>query len=115
MTLGGDAAGPRGTAGRDLLEVTGSVPGLRTRVNCFVRKGVKELVRPAACEEVARFGSTLDLIKAKLAVESLQSNLKDVALELSHGRSPTELSVLLSDYINLALEELGSASISIER
>lgn len=68
-----------------------------------------------AFEEVARFGSTLDLIKAKLAVESLQSNLKDVALELSHGRSPTELSVLLSDYINLALEELGSASISIER
>tara|TARA_R110002094_G_scaffold34356_2_gene46752 strand:- start:810 stop:1037 length:228 start_codon:yes stop_codon:yes gene_type:complete len=58
---------------------------------------------------------TLDLIKAKLAVESLQSNLKDVALELSHGRSPTELSVLLSDYINLALAELSSASISTER
>jgi hypothetical protein len=68
-----------------------------------------------AFEEVARFGSTLDLIKAKLAVESLQSNLKDVAIELSHGRSPTELSVLLSDYIDLALEELSSASISTER
>ena len=68
-----------------------------------------------AFEEAAKFGTTLDLIKAKLAVESLQSNLKDVVLELSQGRSPTELSILLGDYINLALEELSSASISTER
>lgn len=67
-----------------------------------------------AFEEVARFGNTLDLIKAKLAVESLQSNLKDIAIELRHGRSPSELSVLLLDYIDLALEELSSASISTE-
>ncbi|EQA0897491.1 site-specific integrase [Escherichia coli] len=68
-----------------------------------------------AFEEVANFGTTLDLIKARLAVESLQSNLKDVVRELSQGRSPSELVLLLSDYVNTALEELSSSSTIIER
>jgi hypothetical protein len=68
-----------------------------------------------AFEEVAKFGSTLHLIKAKRAVESLQSNLKDIILELDQGRSPTELCSLLRGYIDLTLEDLGKASISIER
>lgn len=68
-----------------------------------------------AFDEVANFGTTLDLIKVRLAVESLQSNLKDVIFELNRGRSPSELSLLLSDCVNMALEELGKASTSIER
>jgi integrase len=68
-----------------------------------------------AFEEVSKFGNTLDLIKAKLAVESLQSNLKGIVLELSQGKSPIEQSVLLTDYINSALEDLSSVSISTDR
>lgn len=68
-----------------------------------------------AFEEVTKFGSTLDLIKVRLAIESLQSNLKDVFFELIQGRSPAELSILLSDYINVALEELSSASTAIKQ
>ncbi|EKN3687220.1 TPA: site-specific integrase [Yersinia enterocolitica] len=68
-----------------------------------------------AFEEVANFGTTLDLIKARLVIESLQSNLKDVVFELSQGRNPAELSLLLSNYVNVALEELSSTSIAIER
>ena len=68
-----------------------------------------------AFEEVANFGITLDLIKARLAVESLQSNLKDVVFELSQGRSPSELVLLLNDYVNTALKELSSSSTIIER
>jgi site-specific recombinase XerD len=67
-----------------------------------------------AFDEVANFGTTLDLIRVRLAVESLQSNLKDVIFELNQGRSPSELSLLLSDYINMALEELSHASTPIE-
>lgn len=67
-----------------------------------------------AFDEVANFGTTLDLIRVRLAVESLQSNLKDVIFELNQGRSPSELSLLLSDYINMALEELTLASTTIE-
>lgn len=68
-----------------------------------------------AFEEVANFGTTLDLIKARLAVESLQSNLKDIVLELNQGRNSYELSLLLSDYVNTALEELSWVSTTIKR
>lgn len=68
-----------------------------------------------AFEEVANFGTTLDLIKARLAVESLQSNLKDIVLELNQGRNTYELSLLLSDYVNTALEELSWVSTTIKR
>lgn len=68
-----------------------------------------------AFEEVANFGTSLDLIKARLAIESLQSNLKDVVFELGQGRSPSELSLLLSYYVNTTLEELSNASTAIER
>ncbi|PQK74414.1 hypothetical protein CG428_13420 [Pantoea ananatis] len=68
-----------------------------------------------AFDEVANFGTTFDLIRAKLAIESLQSNLKDVIFELNRGKSPSELSFLLNDYINTALEELSCASTTIER
>nr|WP_154324829.1 hypothetical protein [Pantoea sp. 201603H] len=68
-----------------------------------------------AFEEVANFGTTLDLIKVRLAIESLQSNLKDVVFELIQGRNPAELSLLLSDYINATLEELSMASIANKR
>lgn len=57
----------------------------------------------------------MDLIKARLAVESLQSNLKDVVLELNQGRNSYELSLLLSNYINMALEELNRSSTIVER
>lgn len=57
----------------------------------------------------------MDLIKARLAVESLQSNLKDVVLELNQGRNSYELSLLLSNYINMALEELSRSSTIVER
>ena len=53
--------------------------------------------------------------RSYLVIESLQSNLKDVVFELSQGRNPAELSLLLSNYVNVALEELSSTSIAIER
>ncbi|VEB96828.1 Site-specific recombinase XerD [Cedecea lapagei] len=68
-----------------------------------------------AFEEVTNFGATLDLIKARLVVESLQSNLKDVVFELSQGRSPSELTILLNNYVKTALEELSWVSTTIER
>ncbi|WP_395488971.1 tyrosine-type recombinase/integrase [Cedecea davisae] len=68
-----------------------------------------------AFEEVTNFGATLDLIKARLVVESLQSNLKDVVFELSQGISPSELTILLNNYVKTALEELSWVSTTIER
>ncbi|WP_219409974.1 hypothetical protein [Proteus terrae] len=59
-----------------------------------------------AFDEVANIGTTFDLIKVRLAVESLQSNLKGVIFEPS---------LLLSGCVNMALEGLSKASISIER
>ncbi|HGH5397460.1 TPA: tyrosine-type recombinase/integrase [Raoultella planticola] len=67
-----------------------------------------------AFEEVTKFGRTLDLIKARQTVQSLQSNLKDISIELIQGGSPAELRILLSDYINIALEELNNSSSPIK-
>lgn len=62
-----------------------------------------------AFEEVARFGKAINLIKAKVAVESLQSNLKDALVELQQGKNPTEMTGLLVRYINATLEDLEGA------
>jgi hypothetical protein len=46
------------------------------------------------------------LIKAKATVESLQSNLKYVLVEIKEIQNPIEISNLLTKYIDSVLEEL---------
>lgn len=65
-----------------------------------------------AFEEVSSFKRTLNVIKAKLAVESLKSNVEEVEYELNSGRSVSEVVELLRTYVDCSLRELDLANFS---